>query len=162
MHFTQAVLEALAKKGIKIEKLVLHVGAGTFLPVSSPDTKGHKMHSEWYEITKSAASAINKSKQAGGRIIAVGTTALRAMESSTDKDGVLHPQTRETDIFITPGYEFRLIDGLLTNFHLPKSTLFMLVCALSGLEVMQNAYQYAISNDYRFYSYGDTSLLWKA
>jgi len=161
LHFTPDLFERLVDAGIQIEKLTLHVGAGTFLPVKSDDTEGHKMHGEWYEIPNDTAQRINQAKAEGRRIIAVGTTALRALESAAVKGG-LETLTQETEIFITPGYEFQIIDGLMTNFHLPKSTLFMLVSALAGLEIMHAAYQYAIIEGYRFYSYGDSSLLWAA
>jgi S-adenosylmethionine:tRNA ribosyltransferase-isomerase len=160
LHFTDSVFKSLKIRGIEVEYLTLHVGAGTFLPVSHADTDDHKMHAEWFSISDKAAANINKARREARRIIAVGTTALRALESSVSENGDLIAQSKETDIFIMPGYEFRIVDGLLTNFHLPKSTLFMLVSALAGLENMRNAYQYAIDNQYRFYSYGDTSLLW--
>jgi len=159
LHFTPEVFAALEAKGIQIERLTLHVGAGTFLPVKSDDTDDHHMHSEWYVIAPETAKRINQAKAEGRRIIAVGTTALRALESSA-VDGRIEKFTDDTQIFITPGSDFHIIDGLMTNFHLPKSTLFMLVSALAGLETMQAAYAYAIENDYRFYSYGDSSLLW--
>ena len=161
LHFTPDLFARLEKTGVGIVRLILHVGAGTFLPVSSNDTQDHKMHSEWYCINEKTADAINAAKRNGGRIIAVGTTALRALESCADADGKVIAGSRDTDIFITPGHKFKIIDGMLTNFHLPKSTLFMLVSAFCGLNVMQSAYIYAIDNNYRFYSYGDTSLLWK-
>ncbi|MDA8708237.1 tRNA preQ1(34) S-adenosylmethionine ribosyltransferase-isomerase QueA [Hellea sp.] len=161
LHFTPEVFAALGEKGIQIERLTLHVGAGTFLPVKSDDTKDHHMHSEWYQISPETAARINQAKSDGRRIIAVGTTALRALESSAVK-GRVKTLTADTQIFITPGSEFYIINGLMTNFHLPKSTLFMLVSALAGLEVMQAAYAHAIENGYRFYSYGDSSLLWAA
>lgn len=161
LHFTPEVFAALQNKGIQIERLTLHVGAGTFLPVKSDDTDDHHMHSEWYQISAGTAERINTAKDEGRRIIAVGTTALRALESSAE-NGRVKTLTDDTQIFITPGSDFHIIDGLMTNFHLPKSTLFMLVCALCGLDVMQSAYSYAIKNDYRFYSYGDSSLLWAA
>jgi len=160
LHFTPELFEKLGAQGVEIARLTLHVGAGTFLPVSHDDTDDHKMHSEWFSIDEDTAAQINIAKSEGRRIIAVGTTALRALESSVS-GGKIVAQNKDTDIFITPGSEFAVVDGLLTNFHLPKSTLFMLVSALAGLETMQAAYQYAIDNDYRFYSYGDTSLLWK-
>jgi S-adenosylmethionine:tRNA ribosyltransferase-isomerase len=162
LHFTKSVFKSLENKGVKLAKLTLHVGAGTFLPVKSEDTNDHKMHSERYSISKQTADLINKTKIAGGRVIAVGTTSLRALESAVDDGGVLQAKTAETDIFLTPGSEFKIIDGLMTNFHLPKSTLFMLVSAIAGLDRMQAAYAYAIENDYRFYSYGDSSLIWKS
>lgn len=161
LHFTPELLAALQDRGVQSESLVLHVGAGTFLPVKSDNTDDHDMHSEWFTIDPATAERLNAAKAEGRRIIAVGTTALRALESAA-KDGVVVAQSRETDIFITPGYEFQIIDGLMTNFHLPKSTLFMLVSALAGLKTMQVAYRTAIEADYRFYSYGDSSLLWKA
>lgn len=160
LHFTPELFAALKNKGLQVETLTLHVGAGTFLPVKSEDTDTHEMHSEWYEISETAASNINTAKAEGRRIIAVGTTALRALESATS-DGKLVAGSNDTDIFITPGYKFQIIDGLMTNFHLPKSTLFMLVSALTSLKVMQSAYAHAINNGYRFYSYGDASLLWR-
>lgn len=160
LHFTQPLLEALSKKGIKTARLTLHVGAGTFLPVKTENVSDHHMHKEWYSIDQEACDAINQTKSNGGRVIAVGTTSLRALESAGE-DGELRPRTEETDIFITPGYEFKIVDGLMTNFHLPKSSLFMLVCALAGTNAMQKAYNYAIETGYRFYSYGDSSLIWK-
>ena len=160
LHFTPELFEKLGAQGVEIARLTLHVGAGTFLPVSHDDTDDHKMHSEWFSIDEDTAAQINTAKSEGRRIIAVGTTALRALESSASVGQVI-AQNKDTDIFITPGSDFAIVDGLLTNFHLPKSTLFMLVSALAGLETMQAAYQYAIDNNYRFYSYGDTSLLWK-
>ena len=161
LHFTPELIRALNEKGVQFAKLTLHVGAGTFLPVKSDTTDDHVMHSEYFEISAKTAQQINTARANGGRIIAVGTTALRALESSC-ADGQVIAQSRETDIFITPGYDFQIVDGLMTNFHLPKSTLFMLVSALAGRKVMQSAYEYAIKNDYRFYSYGDSSLLWRA
>ena len=139
--------------------LTLHVGAGTFLPVKVADTKDHKMHAEYGIITPEACDIINRAKQEGRRIIAVGTTSLRLLESAADDHGVLHPFTGETDIFITPGYKFKTIDLMITNFHLPKSTLFMLVCAVAGTERMKQAYQHAMNERYRFYSYGDSSII---
>ncbi len=161
LHFTYPLISRLADKGIRLEKVVLHVGAGTFLPIISEDTSEHKMHSEWYSIDQDTADRINTAKSNGQRIIAVGTTSLRALESNVE-DGKLQAGEGNTDIFITPGHDFEIIDGLMTNFHLPRSTLFMLVCALSGFQAMKNAYGYAVENGYRFYSYGDASLLWKA
>ena len=159
LHFTQRVLDALEKKGIKKVFLTLHVGAGTFLPVKVEDTKDHKMHAEYGIITPEACAVINEAKKNGNRIIAVGTTSLRLLESAADDKGILHPFTGETDIFITPGYKFKIIDYIITNFHLPKSTLFMLICAIAGTERMQKAYHYAMEHKYRFYSYGDSSIL---
>lgn len=161
LHFTERLLEELRAAGIQSEKLTLHVGAGTFLPVKSDDTDDHDMHSEWFTIDEDTAGRLNTAKREGRRIVAVGTTALRALESAA-REGRVEAQSRDTDIFITPGYEFQIVDGLMTNFHLPKSTLFMLVSALAGLEVMQMAYRLAVETGYRFYSYGDSSLIWKA
>ena len=161
LHFTPELFARLSAKGIEIARLTLHVGAGTFLPVSHKNTDDHIMHAEWFSIDETTAEHINNAKAEGRRIIPVGTTALRALESGTGQDGKLIAQSKDTDIFITPGYQWKIADGLLTNFHLPKSTLFMLVSALAGLETMQSAYTHAIDNNYRFYSYGDTSLLWK-
>ena len=161
LHFTPEVFAALEAKGMQIERLTLHVGAGTFLPVKADDTDDHHMHSEWYQISPDTSARINAAKDEGRRVIAVGTTALRALESSA-VDGRVKTLTDDTQIFITPGSNFHIIDGLMTNFHLPKSTLFMLVSALAGLDTMQAAYAYAIKNGYRFYSYGDSSLLWAA
>ena len=159
LHFTPDVFAGLDAKGIQIERLTLHVGAGTFLPMKTDDTDDHHMHSEWYVISPETAQRINQAKAEGRRIVAVGTTALRALESSAVKARV-KTLTDNTQIFITPGSDLHIVDGLMTNFHLPKSTLFMLVSALAGLDTMQAAYAYAIKNDYRFYSYGDSSLLW--
>lgn len=159
LHFTDALFAALDAAGVKRQTLTLHVGAGTFLPVSVDDTVDHKMHAEWGEITADQASAINEARRGGGRIIAVGTTSLRLLESAARPDGVIEPFRQETDIFITPGYKFKAVDGLVTNFHLPKSTLFMLVSALAGLPQMQRAYAHAIKQNYRFYSYGDACFL---
>ncbi len=161
LHFTPDVFAALGEKGVQIERLTLHVGAGTFLPVKTDNTDDHHMHSEWYSIAPETAARINAAKAEGRRIIAVGTTALRALESSA-QDGQIKRLTDDTEIFITPGYSFQIIAGMMTNFHLPKSTLFMLVSALSGLDTMQAAYAHAIESGYRFYSYGDSSLLWAA
>ena len=155
LHFTKDLIVALRQKQIELESLTLHVGAGTFQSVWVEDTRDHKMTSEWGEIKPETAKKINTTRKKGGRIIAVGTTALRILESATNKAGHISPFTGETDIFITPGYEVKSIDGLLTNFHLPKSTLFMLVSALQGLERIKRAYAYAIKNNYRFYSFGD-------
>jgi len=160
LHFTPTLLEHLILKKVQLEKILLHVGAGTFLPVTETDTEDHVMHSEWYSISKQTADRINEAKQEGRRIVAVGTTSLRTLESATI-DGVLQSQSRNTDIFITPGYRFKMVDGLMTNFHLPKSTLFMLVCAFAGSSRMQSAYKHAIDEGYRFYSYGDSSLIWR-
>lgn len=160
LHFTSELFAKLVTAGVKIARLTLHVGAGTFLPMSCDNTDDHYMHSEWYSIDDETAALINTAKKAGGRVIAVGTTALRALESCVNGDREVVAGSADTDIFITPGYRFKIIDGMLTNFHLPKSTLFMLVSAFCGLDNMQAAYTYAVDNEYRFYSYGDTSLLW--
>jgi S-adenosylmethionine:tRNA ribosyltransferase-isomerase len=159
LHFTPRLMAALAETGIDHETLTLHVGAGTFLPVKAEDTAEHVMHSEWGRIGAGTAERLNGVRAAGGRVIAVGTTSLRLLESAADEDGQVRPFEGDTAIFITPGYRFRAIDGLITNFHLPRSTLFMLVSALMGLEVMQRGYAHAIESGYRFYSYGDASLL---
>ncbi len=159
LHFTDGLMAALAARGVGHETLTLHVGAGTFLPVKAEDTDDHQMHSEWGRIDAATAERLNAVKAGGGRIIAVGTTSLRLLESAAGADGVLRPFEGDTAIFITPGYRFRFIDGLMTNFHLPRSTLFMLVSALMGRDVMQSAYAHAIAENYRFYSYGDASLL---
>ena len=159
LHFTDGLMAALAAAGIAHETLTLHVGAGTFLPVKAEDTADHRMHAEWGRIEADTADRLNQARAAGGRVIAVGTTSLRLLESAAGEDKVIRPFAGDTSIFITPGYRFRAIDGLMTNFHLPRSTLFMLVSALMGLETMQAAYAHAIANAYRFYSYGDSSLL---
>jgi S-adenosylmethionine:tRNA ribosyltransferase-isomerase len=159
LHFTDRLIEALDARGVKRETLTLHVGAGTFLPVKADDTLGHKMHSEWGRIDRDTADRLNAARAAGGRLIAVGTTSLRLVESAAGDDGTIQPFDGDTAIFITPGYRFKAVDGLMTNFHLPRSTLFMLVSALMGLDVMKSAYAHAIEQGYRFYSYGDSSLL---
>ncbi len=159
LHFTPGLMSALEAAGIAHQTLTLHVGAGTFLPVKADDTADHAMHAEWGRIDAITADRLNAVRAAGGRVIAVGTTSLRLLESATGEDGIIQPFAGDTAIFITPGYCFRAIDGLLTNFHLPRSTLFMLVSALMGLERMQAAYAHAIAQGYRFYSYGDASLL---
>ena len=161
LHFTDELLLALDNAGVQRETLTLHVGAGTFLPVKSDNTDDHDMHSEWFTISEAVAGRLNAAKAEGRRIVAVGTTALRALESAV-VDGHVEAQSRDTDIFLTPGSTFLVVDGLMTNFHLPKSTLFMLVSALAGLDRMQAAYKTAIDDGYRFYSYGDSSLIWKA
>jgi S-adenosylmethionine:tRNA ribosyltransferase-isomerase len=161
LHFTPDLMKRLEDTGIATEFVTLHVGAGTFLPVKAEDTREHRMHAEWGEVTPEAASRLNAAREKGGRIIAVGTTSLRLLESAA-QSGTLKPFRGTTDIFITPGYRFRAVDLLMTNFHLPKSTLFMLVSAFSGLERMKQAYAHAIANEYRFYSYGDASLLFPA
>ena len=159
LHFTPRLMEALAAAGIAHETLTLHVGAGTFLPVKAEDTSEHVMHSEWGRIGAATAGRLNAVRSSGGRIVAVGTTSLRLLESAADGEGRVRPFEGDTDIFITPGYRFRCVGGLLTNFHLPRSTLFMLVSALMGRETMQAAYAHAIAEGYRFYSYGDATLL---
>ncbi|ANI77071.1 MULTISPECIES: tRNA preQ1(34) S-adenosylmethionine ribosyltransferase-isomerase QueA [Sphingobium] len=159
LHFTPELMAALNAAGVASETLTLHVGAGTFLPVKADDTDDHRMHAEWGRIDQAAAERLNAARQKGGRLIAVGTTSLRLLESACSEDGVIRPFADETRIFITPGYRFRAIDGLMTNFHLPRSTLFMLVSALMGRDRMQAAYAHAIATGYRFYSYGDSSLL---
>ena len=159
LHFTDRLIAALDERGVKRETLTLHVGAGTFLPVKAEDTSSHRMHSEWGRIDLATADRLNAVKGAGGRVIAVGTTSLRLIESAAADDGTIQPFEGDTAIFITPGYRFKAVDGLMTNFHLPKSTLFMLVSALMGLDVMKSAYAHAIEQGYRFYSYGDGSLL---
>jgi S-adenosylmethionine:tRNA ribosyltransferase-isomerase len=159
LHFTPALQTALHERGIGMHSVTLHVGAGTFLPVKTEDTAGHKMHSEWGTISRATADALNAARANGGRIVAVGTTSLRLLESATAEDGTIQRFAGETAIFIMPGYRFRAVDILLTNFHLPRSTLFMLVSAFSGLETMKRAYAHAVSDGYRFYSYGDACLL---
>jgi S-adenosylmethionine:tRNA ribosyltransferase-isomerase len=160
LHFTPELVEAIRARGVAIAQLTLHVGAGTFLPVKATDTNAHRMHAEWGMVSEEAAAAMNATRSAGGRIVAAGTTALRLIETAARADGTILPFSGETDIFITPGYRFKGVDLLLTNFHLPKSTLFMLVAAFSGLETMRLAYAHAISKSYRFYSYGDACLLY--
>ena len=159
LHFTERLLAAIDGAGILRETLTLHVGAGTFLPVKSETVAGHVMHAEWGRIDAATADRLNAARAAGGRIIPVGTTSLRLLESAASSDGMIVPFEGDTAIFITPGYRFRAIDGLITNFHLPRSTLFMLVSALMGLDTMKAAYEHAIRSGYRFYSYGDASLL---
>ena len=159
LHFTPGLMASLAAHGIDHATLTLHVGAGTFLPVKAEDTDAHRMHAEWGRIDAATAERLNAVRARGGRVIAVGTTSLRLIESATGEDGVIRPFAGDTAIFITPGYRFRGIDGLVTNFHLPKSTLFMLVSALMGRDRMRAAYAHAIATGYRFYSYGDSSLL---
>jgi S-adenosylmethionine:tRNA ribosyltransferase-isomerase len=161
LHFTPALEAALRAHGVELHRLTLHVGAGTFLPVKADDTEGHKMHAEWGFVSASTASALNAARAKGGRIVAVGTTSLRLLESAAVPDGTIAPFEGETSIFITPGYRFRAVDILLTNFHLPRSTLFMLVSAFSGLDTMKRAYAHAIAAGFRFYSYGDACLLFR-
>ena len=162
LHFTDALLARLAARGVGLHKVTLHVGAGTFLPVKAEDTAGHAMHAEFGTVSAETAAALNAVRAKGGRIAAVGSTVLRLLELAAGADGQLHEFSGETAIFITPGYRFRAVDLMLTNFHLPRSTLFMLVAAFSGLDTMQRAYAHAISAGYRFYSYGDACLLYPA
>ncbi|HWE21163.1 MAG TPA: tRNA preQ1(34) S-adenosylmethionine ribosyltransferase-isomerase QueA [Hyphomicrobiaceae bacterium] len=159
LHFTDRLLAALDARGVSRHCVTLHVGAGTFLPVKAEDTSVHRMHSEWGEVTAATAAALNDARRAGGRIVAVGTTTLRLLETAAADDGRIRPIAGETDIFITPGYRFKAVDLLLTNFHLPRSTLFMLVAAFTGLDAMRETYAHAIRSGYRFYSYGDACLL---
>jgi S-adenosylmethionine:tRNA ribosyltransferase-isomerase len=159
LHFTPDLIEQLRQAGAAIEFLTLHVGLGTFQPVKCDDTKDHVMHREWAEVTAETAARINAARSNGGRIVAVGTTSLRALEAAANDDGTVPAFAAETDLFIVPGYRFKAVDVLLTNFHLPRSTLFMLVSAFAGLSRMQAAYAHAIANGYRFYSYGDACLL---
>jgi S-adenosylmethionine:tRNA ribosyltransferase-isomerase len=159
LHFTPALEAALREHGVGLHRITLHVGAGTFLPVKADDTSEHKMHSEWGAISPATAEALNAARARGGRVVAVGTTSLRVLESAATENGEIRPFDDETAIFITPGYRFRAVDILLTNFHLPRSTLFMLVSAFSGLETMKRVYSHAIESGYRFYSYGDACLL---
>ena len=161
LHFTDRLFAALDARGVAQARVTLHVGAGTFLPVKTEDVADHRMHAEWYEISPETVEAVRAAQARGGRVIAVGTTSLRTLESAAGADGQIRAGARETDIFITPGHEFRAVDGLMTNFHLPKSTLFMLVCALAGFEDMHAAYRHAVATGYRFFSYGDSSLLWR-
>lgn len=161
LHVTDDLLEQLKARGVELRYVTLHVGAGTFLPVKTADTADHIMHSEWLEVSAETAAALNVAKVEGRRIAALGTTALRALESATAADGMVTAASGETAIFITPGYRFRCVDVLVTNFHLPRSTLFMLVSAFAGLDTMKAAYAHAIDNRYRFYSYGDASILFR-
>jgi S-adenosylmethionine:tRNA ribosyltransferase-isomerase len=162
LHFTPELFARLKSAGVETAFVTLHVGAGTFLPVKTEELAEHRMHAEWGEVDAATAERLNRARAAGGRIVCVGTTSLRLLESATGEDGVVKPFLGETAIFITPGYRFRAVDGLMTNFHLPKSTLFMLVSAFAGLPTMRGAYAHAIERGYRFYSYGDASLLWRA
>lgn len=162
LHFTEKLLQQLSDRGVTMERVTLHVGAGTFLPMKVDDTEDHVMHSEWGDIDQATVERINTKRAAGGRVIAVGTTSLRLLETASRATGTLQPFIGDTDIFITPGFRFRTVDILMTNFHLPKSTLFMLVSAFSGLDQMKSAYHHAIQSGYRFYSYGDSSLLFRA
>ena len=158
LHFTPRVLAALEERGIAVERLTLHVGLGTFVPVRAATVDGHQMHAEWYTVTRETATRLNAARRAGRRIIAIGTTTCRALESAAE-GGELQPGSGETALFITPGFQFRAIDGLLTNFHLPRSTLLMLVSAFAGRERVLTAYTDAVRNDYRFYSFGDAMLI---
>jgi S-adenosylmethionine:tRNA ribosyltransferase-isomerase len=162
LHFTAGLIDAICARSVDVARVTLHVGAGTFLPVKADDTSAHRMHPERGRIDAQAVETINAARQRGGRVIAIGTTTLRLVESAASPDGLLRPFSGETAIFITPGYRFRTVDALVTNFHLPRSTLFMLVSAFSGLETMRRAYAHAIRERYRFYSYGDASLLLRA
>ena len=159
LHLTEKLLRQLSDRGVVVTRVTLHLGVGTFRPIKTDQVEEHRMHAEWGEITPEAAEAMNAARAAGGRLIAAGTTALRLIESAADEAGRLQPFRGETEIFITPGYRFRATDGLITNFHLPRSTLFMLVAAFMGHERMQALYAHAIEKRYRFYSYGDGSLL---
>ena len=161
LHFTEAIVQELRSRGIALHTVTLHVGAGTVLPVKAEDTSGHKMHPEWGSVSAETAAALNATRRAGGRIVAVGSTSLRLLESAAGEDGTLVAFSGETALFITPGYRFRVADAMLTNFHLPRSTLFMLVSAFCGLDVMRQAYAHAIAVGYRFYSYGDACLLFR-
>ncbi len=161
LHFTESLTAALRDRGVDLQRVTLHVGPGTFLPVKSEDTSGHKMHAEWGSVSAETAAALNAARRAGGRIVAVGSTSLRLIESAAREDGTLSAFSGETALFITPGYRFRAVDVMLTNFHLPRSTLFMLVAAVCGLDVMKRAYAHAIETGYRFYSYGDACLLFR-
>jgi S-adenosylmethionine:tRNA ribosyltransferase-isomerase len=162
LHFTEAAVAALRSSGIDIERVTLHVGPGTFLPVKAADTSAHRMQPEWGSLSAETAAALNARRRAGGRIVAVGSTSLRLLETAAAEDGALTAFSGETALFITPGYRFRTVEIMLTNFHLPRSSLFMLVCAFCGVEVMQRAYAHAIEQGYRFYSYGDACLLFRA
>ncbi len=162
LHFTPALEAALRARGVGLQRLTLHVGAGTFLPVKADDTSDHKMHAEWGTISEGVARSLNEARAKGGRIVAIGTTSLRLLESAAREDGTIAPFEGETSIFITPGYCFRAVDILMTNFHLPRSTLFMLVSAFAGLDTMKQAYAHAVANGYRFYSYGDACLLFRS
>ncbi len=161
LHFTDDLVARLKSRGIGLHTVTLHVGAGTFLPVKTDDTADHTMHAEYGVVTEATAAALNAARAAGGRIVAVGSTSLRLLESAADEHGTIRPFAGETAIFITPGYKFRAVDVMLTNFHLPRSTLFMLVAAFSGLDTMKQAYAHALRAGYRFYSYGDACLLFR-
>jgi S-adenosylmethionine:tRNA ribosyltransferase-isomerase len=162
LHFTPELVAALEAGGIALHRVTLHVGAGTFLPVKAADTADHRMQAESGSVSRATAEALNAVRRAGGRLVAVGSTSLRLIESAAGEDGIIRPFAGETDMFITPGYRFRAVDVMMTNFHLPRSTLFMLVAAFSGLDTMKRAYAHAIADRYRFYSYGDACLLHRA
>jgi S-adenosylmethionine:tRNA ribosyltransferase-isomerase len=162
LHFTEPLLARLQQRAIALCKVTLHVGAGTFLPVKAADTADHRLQAEQGSVSADTAERLNRVRRAGGRIVAVGSTSLRLLESASGEDGIIHPFTGETALFITPGYRFRAVDAMMTNFHLPRSTLFMLVAAFSGLDLMHRAYAHAIEQHYRFYSYGDGCLLFRA
>jgi S-adenosylmethionine:tRNA ribosyltransferase-isomerase len=162
LHFTENLVQALRERGVALHRVTLHVGPGTFLPVKADDTSGHRMHPEWGAVSAETAAALNAARRAGGRIVAVGSTSLRLIESAAAEDGTLGAFAGETALFVTPGYRFRAVDAMLTNFHLPRSTLFMLVCAFCGRDLMLRAYAHAIETGYRFYSYGDACLLFRA
>lgn len=159
LHFTPDLMAAIEARGVCVHQVTLHVGPGTFLPVKADDTSGHRMHAEWGEVTAGTAAALNAARAKGGRIVTVGSTSTRLVESAAGEDGALRPFVGETDIFITPGHRFRAVGAMVTNFHLPRSTLVMLVAALVGHDVQKRAYAHAIAHDYRFYSYGDACLL---
>jgi S-adenosylmethionine:tRNA ribosyltransferase-isomerase len=161
LHFTDALISRLTQRGIALHKVTLHVGSGTFLPVKAADTAAHRMHAELGSVSAQTADALNAARRAGGRVVAVGSTSLRLVESASGDDGAIRAFHGETALFITPGYRFRAVDVMMTNFHLPRSTLFMLVAAFSGLEAMKRAYAHAIGAGYRFYSYGDACLLFR-
>jgi S-adenosylmethionine:tRNA ribosyltransferase-isomerase len=161
LHFTESLVTALRARGIGLQQVTLHVGPGTFLPVKAADTTEHRMHAEWGTLPAATVSALNAARRAGGRIVAVGSTSLRLIESAAAPDGTIHEFSGETALFITPGYRFRAVDVMLTNFHLPRSTLFMLVCAFCGTDVIKCAYAHGIAAGYRFYSYGDACLLFR-
>ena len=162
LHFTDTLVARLRERGIALHFVTLHVGPGTFLPVKVEDTSEHRMHAEWGFVSAETAAALNSARAAGGRIVAVGSTSLRLVETAADADGTVRAFSGETALFITPGDRFRIVDVMLTNFHLPRSTLFMLVSAFAGLERMKRAYAHAIASGYRFYSYGDACLLFRA
>ena len=159
LHFTKELMKQVEEKGVKIAHVTLHVGLGTFRPVKVDDVESHHMHSEFYMVEEDQAKLINNTKKNGGRVISVGTTSCRTLESATDENGILHAGSGWTEIFIYPGYKFKMIDGLITNFHLPESTLLMLVSALAGKEYIMAAYEEAVKERYRFFSFGDAMLI---